>query len=106
MEKVEVGEIKVITTHAVMFEVVFTLERFYKKGKIEIRDLLLPLLELRNIKLEGKRSLRTIFDIYIGKNISFIDAYHAVFMEKENINEVISFDHDFDRIEKIKRIEP
>jgi predicted nucleic acid-binding protein len=105
-EKIERGEVKVVTTPAVMFEIVFTLERFYKKNKLEIRDLILPILELPHIKIEGKQSLKKIFDIYIDKNISFIDAYHAIFMEKEGLNEVISFDRDFDRIEGIKRIKP
>lgn len=106
LEKIERAEVKVITTHAVMFEVVFTLERFYKKSKSEIRNLILPLLELPGIKIKGKQSLKKIFALYIEKNISFIDAYHAVFMEKEGLQEVISFDHDFDRIEGITRTEP
>lgn len=105
-EKIERGDVKVVTTTAVLFEVVFTLERFYKKSKLEIRDLALPLFEIPDIKIEGKQALKKIFTIYITKNISFIDAYHAVFMEKETLKEVISFDHDFDRIEGIKRVEP
>jgi len=105
-KRIEQGEIKVITTYAVIFEIVFTLERFYKKSKKEIRDLILPLLELPKIKIKGKKSIGKIFNIYIDKNISFIDAYHAAFMEKEGLKEVISFDRDFDRIEGIKRKEP
>ena len=105
-EKIERGELKVVTTHAVMFEVVFTLERYYKIKKAEIRDLVLPLLELPDVKIEGKQSLRKIFGIYIDKNISFIDAYHAVYMEKEGLTEVVSFDRDFDRIDGVKRTEP
>jgi predicted nucleic-acid-binding protein len=89
-----------------MFEIVFTLERFYKKSKLEIRELILPILELSTIKIEGKQSLKKIFAIYIDKNISFIDSYNAIFMEKKGLNEVISFDHDFDRVQGVKRIEP
>ena len=106
LEKIEQGELKVITTTAVMFEVVFTLERYYKRSKTEIRDLILPLLELPNIKIEGKQSLRKIFNIYINKNISFIDSYHVMFMEKEGLDKIVSFDRDFDRIETLKRLEP
>jgi len=105
-EKIERGELKVVTTLAVMFEVVFTLERYYKIKKTEIRDLVLPLLELPDVKIEAKQSLHKIFNIYVDKNISFVDAYHAVFMEKEGLTEVVSFDHDFDRIEDVKRVEP
>jgi predicted nucleic acid-binding protein len=105
-EGLERGEAKALTTHAVMFEIVFTLERFYKKNKTEVRDLTLPFLELPTIQIEGKQSLRKIFALYVKKNISFVDAYHAVFMEKEGITEVISFDRDFDRIEGLTRREP
>jgi uncharacterized protein len=105
-EKIERGEIKVVTTYIVLFEAVFTLARTYKLNKEQIRDALLPLFELPNIHIEGKRKLRKIFQIYIKKNISFVDAYHTVLMETKKIDEVVSFDRDFDRIEDIKRIEP
>lgn len=106
IQKLENGEIKGVVTLGVIFEVVFTLERFYKLTKSEICEVVLPLFEFSNIKFEGKQNLKYIFSIYSEKNISFIDAYHVVFMEKEKISEIISFDQDFDKISTIKRIEP
>lgn len=36
--------------------------------------------------------------------ISFFDAMYVALMRKENIGEIVSFDRDFDKVEKIVRI--
>jgi predicted nucleic acid-binding protein len=105
-EKIERGEIKAVTSDIVVFEVVWTLGRYYKKSKQEINDAVLPLLELPHIRLPGKRRLRRVFDLYLRLNIPFADAYHIVFMEQNKLNEIISFDHEFDKVQGINRKEP
>jgi uncharacterized protein len=89
----------------VVFEVVFTLERGYRRSKTEIQSAVLPLLELPGILLPRKRKFREVFRLYIDKNISFADAYHAVMMRKLNLSEIVSFDRDFDRIPAVTRVE-
>jgi uncharacterized protein len=106
LRRIEVGSLKVHTADTVVFEVVFTLERFYKQSKEAIREAFLPLLELPGIVLPGKRRFRRVFTYYIDKNIAFADAYHAVVMESLNLREIISFDRDFDRLETVQRVEP
>jgi len=105
-EKIERGELKAVTSDIVVLEAVWTLGRYYKKNKQEIRDALLPLLELTHIHIPGKRRLRRVFDLYVGLNIPFADAYIIVFMEKNNLNQIVSFDHEFDKVEGIERKEP
>jgi predicted nucleic acid-binding protein len=90
----------------VIFEVVFTLERGYRRSKTEIQSAVLPLLDLPGIVLPGKRKFREVFRLYVEKNISFADAYHAVMMRKLELSEIVSFDRDFDRVSSVKRIEP
>jgi uncharacterized protein len=90
----------------VVFEVVFTLERGYRRSKTEIQSAVLPLLELPGILLPRKRKFREVFRLYIDKNISFADAYHALMMRKLNLSEIVSFDRDFDRIPAVTRVEP
>ena len=90
----------------VIFEVVFTLERGYRRSKTEIQSAVLPLLELPAMVLPRKRKFREVFRVYIEKNISFADAYHVVMMQQLHLSEVVSFDRDFDRIPSIKRVEP
>src|SRR5438093_1482278 len=82
------GEIQVRTSEIVIFEVVFTLERTYKKPKSEIRDSLLDLLAFPAIVLPGKQHFVRVFDYYINLNISFADAYHVVLMERLHLAEI------------------
>jgi predicted nucleic acid-binding protein len=90
----------------VIFEVVFTLECGYRRSKSEIQSAVLPLLEMPSIVLPRKRKFREVFGLYIEKNISFADAYHAVMMRKLELTEIVSFDRDFDRIPAVTRVEP
>lgn len=106
LERVENGEIEVHTADTVVFETVFTLERHYKRPRDKIRDALLPLLGLSGIVLPGKRRYRTVFDIYIERNVSFADAYHAVLAEHLKLDQIVSFDRGFDRVLDVRRVEP
>jgi uncharacterized protein len=106
LRRIEQGAVKVRTADTVIFETVFTLERFYKQPKAPIREALLPLIELPGIELPGKRRFRQVFAYYVEQNISFADAYHAVLMESLRLTQMVSFDRDFDRISTVQRVEP
>jgi len=106
LQRIEQGSLKVRTADTVIFETVFTLERVYKKSKEAIRNAFLPLIELPGIILPGKRRVRRVFAYYIEKNISFADAYHAVLTESFGLEQIVSFDRDFNRISSITRVEP
>jgi uncharacterized protein len=106
LARVERGEIQVRVSDIVVFEVVYTLQRSYRNPEAQIREALLPLLELPGIILPGKRGLRAAFDLYVEKNISFADAYHAVLMKSTGMDQIVSFDREFDRVPGIERVEP
>lgn len=71
-----------------------------------IRDALVPLIELPGIVLPGKQRFRKVFSHYVEHDISFADACHAALMERLKLDEIVSFDGDFDRMPGIKRVEP
>ena len=104
--RIERGELRAHTSDVVVFELVFNLERRFRERRSQIRDSMLALLELPGIVLPDKQRIQLAFELYLGHNISFPDAYHAVLMEQLQITEVISFDRDFDRVPGIARIEP
>lgn len=106
LPRVENGEVEVHLADTVVFETVFTLQRRYKKSRAEIRTNLLPLLELPGMVLPGKRKFREVFALYVERNLPFADAYHAVLMEQLHLQEMVSFDTDFDKIPGIRRQEP
>src|SRR5579859_4320725 len=74
LTRIEQGEIRVRTSDTVIFETVFTLQRRYRSSRSEIRDNLLPLIELPGVDLPGKRAYRKVFDLYVNLNIPFADA--------------------------------
>jgi predicted nucleic acid-binding protein len=106
LARVEHGEIKVRTSDTVVFEMVFTLQRQYGVSKADIRDNLLPLLELPGIVLPGKRRLRKVFDLYVDLNLPFADAYHVALMQRLGLRHIISFDKEFSRVPGVTRVEP
>ena len=106
LARLERGEAKARTSDVVIAEVVFVMERSYHVPKEEIRDHLLPIILFRGLALPRKRLYLQTFELYIGKNISFADAYNVALMESLQITAVASYDQHFDRIEGIRRFEP
>lgn len=103
--KIDREAIRVQLSWLVIFEAVFVLQNSHKLPKAEIAQKLLPLFLPKNIILENKDLLKLTFDYYVDKNISFADAYHAALMTKKKISRIFSFDCDFDKFPKIKRLE-
>jgi uncharacterized protein len=104
--RVERGEEKVITSPLVIFETIYTLQSFYKVSREIIREQLLSIISMRSLHLPDKNLYHRAFDLYISKNISFADAYNAVYMQAEEISQIYSWDRDFDKIDGITRLEP
>ena len=106
LARIERGELQARTTDIVIFETVYTLQRFYKQPKGKIRDALLPLINLPGIVLPGKRRLAQIFDLYVSLNMPFADAYVAVETRRLGLTDIVSFDREFDKLPDISRVEP
>ncbi len=104
--RVERGEEKIITSSLVIFETIFTLQRFYQVPRQRIKELILPIISLRGLYLPGKSVYYRAFDLYVTKNISFADAYNAAYMQADQVFSIYSWDTDFDKIEGIVRLEP
>jgi len=106
LKKIEKGEEKAITSPLVIFELVFTLQKYYKLPRKEIKELLLPLINLRGLKLPYKSIFERALEMYPKVNISFADLFNYLFILEEGITEIYSYDEDFDKLEGIKRIIP
>lgn len=106
LKRIERGEIEVLISEIVVFEVVFTLQRQFKVTRDTIRALIVPLIELPGIILPGKRRMLEVFDRYVESGLSFADAYHVVLMQHLAVSRIVTFDTDFDRIPGVQRIQP
>lgn len=106
--RVERGEEQVITSDLVIAETVFTLQspRQYGLSRDRIRQLIEPIVGLPGLRLPNKALYRRAFDLYCGQRISFTDAFNVAYMERHGLNEVYSYDTDFDRVRGIRRIQP
>jgi predicted nucleic acid-binding protein len=104
--RIEQGAIRVRIADSVVFEAVFMLSRLYRRSKLEIRDALLPIIDLPNVVLPGKGRFHEVFDVYVELNLSIVDAYHAVLMKRLGLHEILSFDRGLDRVAGIRRVEP
>jgi predicted nucleic acid-binding protein len=44
--------------------------------------------------------------LYVDRNIAFADAFNAAYMQARGLNEIYSWDTDFDAIAGLARVEP
>ena len=58
-----------------------------------------------NLKLVDEELKKKTVMLYKEKNIDIVDAYFVSLMEQHKISKIFSFDHDFDKISGIKRLE-
>lgn len=106
LQRIERGEERVVTSQAVIFETVFTLQRFYKVPRPEVQALVLPIIMLRGVQLPNKPLYQEAFDLYVKQKISLPDAWNGVFMRARGLSEIYSWDTDFDEMAWLTRVEP
>lgn len=105
VQKILNGKNALIIPDIVIAEVVWTLNRFYKWPKDKIIEFLVVLLKSSNIEF-NEPIIFSSFNTFLKNNIKYTDAYISELMRDSNIEEIYSFDRDFDKISGIKRVEP
>lgn len=104
--RVERGEERVVVSSLVVFELVFTLQSFYRIPRQQIADTVAPLLLLPGIELMEKRQFVRALEVYAGTTVSFTDACAVSTMEARGLHEIYGWDTVFDGLAGITRIEP
>jgi len=100
------GKIALVTSGMVIAELVWTLLSYYKVAKAEVVEKISIIVSTENLYVPDKNIITDALVLYSRKNIDYIDAYNAVFMKYHGLDEIYSYDRDFDAIEDIKRMEP
>lgn len=101
------GDISLITTSMVIAEIVWTLESFYKETKDEIQQMVLSFLNTPGLEVDNGELVIRALRWYVDKNIDFIDAYNAAWMEIHDITTIYTFDQNhFSRIEGLTVLNP
>ena len=100
------GKMALVTSGMVIAELIWTLLSYYKVAKADIVAKVTIIVSTENLFIPDKNIIADALVLYSRKNIDYIDAYNAVFMKYHGLDEIYSYDRDFDAIESIKRMEP
>ena len=106
--KAERKEILLTTSESVIAEIVYILSSrsLYNLSREEVRKRLYPILNLKGLKLKNKNTYMEALDVYVSKKIDFEDALTFSLMKKEGIEDIYSYDRDFNKFSEITRKEP
>jgi predicted nucleic acid-binding protein len=103
----ENGPPRARVTDPVVFEAVFTMERFFKIPRIDIANELRRLIALPGIDCPRIQLLRETFDVYPRElGLSFVDCHVAIEAVMSGVGRVVSFDRKLGRIPGLTRLEP
>ena len=94
------------TTDLVIAEIVWVLESFYELPKNEVQDKVEKILNTPNLICPHKDLILSALILYSEKNIDYIDAYNALILKENGIEELYSYDKHYDRIDWLTRLEP
>lgn len=106
LESVERGSERVAVSPMVIFEVVFTLQSYYKVPREDIRAKVSTLIDLRGLSLDCNAAFVEALDLYCEAGIPFADAFNACYMKSRGLTEIFTYDEDYDRVKGIKRVAP
>ena len=94
------------TTDLVIAEIVWVLESFYELPKNEVQDKVEKILNTPNLICPHKDLILSALVLYSEKNIDYIDAYNALILKDNGIEELYSYDKHYDKIDWLTRLEP
>ncbi len=101
------GEISFVTSPLVIAEIVWTLESYYKEPREDIKEKILIFLNTPGLEIVNAGLILQAIRWYVDKNIDYIDAYNAAWMDGHGIKTVCTFDQKhFSRLEGINVLTP
>lgn len=105
-EKATKNQIKLVTLSIVIIEISWVLLSFYKESKKEAIKKIKTIIFWENLEILDRDILLSAVDLFEKNNLDFIDAYVASWLEAKKIKQIYSYDHDFDKLENVSRLEP
>ena len=101
------GKIALTTSLQVIAEIIWTLESFYKLEKDEIASKVEKILNTPNLECAESSLIFMALDLYVHRNIDFIDAYHAFHMKDRGLTRILTYDRKhFARVPWLEAMEP
>ncbi|MBI3962347.1 MAG: PIN domain-containing protein [Deinococcus sp.] len=106
--RAERGEVHLVTSESVVAEVVNVLSSpaLYRLPRTEVARLVRPLLEVKGLGIDHKRSVLNALDLYAKSNLDFEDCLSVEHVRRAGLPGIYSYDRGLDRIASVKRLEP
>ena len=105
LEFLEKGE-KLWTSSFVISEIEWVLRSGYELKKEEIVAYLKRIFSLSGLRIESRRGLFLVLEIYERTNVDWVDCVNALLMKKKGLKEVFSYDKHYDKFDWVVRREP
>ena len=106
VEKLLKSKIKLLLSDVILAETVWVLDSYYKWDRSKIVESLSLLIKLPSIVCNKFLLAETLTILGRQKNFDFADAYSIALMRMSKIRDIYSYDHDFDKIQGVNRLEP
>jgi len=92
LQKAASGELTLSTHPLVVAEIVWALSKVYRLTSREIQRLILGIINTDGIQLEMEELVTQALDLFVNKNIDFVDAYSICWMKATNLMTAYTFD--------------
>lgn len=107
LHKAEQGKSRLVTNSMVIAEIVWTLESYYGLKQDDIQNKVLAILNTPGLDVSDNNLVLKAIIWYAEKNVDFIDAYNAAWMEQEGIEKIYTFDQKhFARFDDVEALKP
>jgi predicted nucleic acid-binding protein len=107
LRQADQGKILLVTNSIVIAEIVWTLESYYQLEHGDIQNKVLAILNTPGLEILDSNLILKAIIWYAEKNVDFIDAYNAAWMEQKGIEKIYTFDQKhFARFDDVEVIRP
>lgn len=100
------GKERAMTSTMVIAEIVWVLERTYRRPRREVADFVMSLLALPHLVLTERGLVKAAIASYVAQGVDFIDAYNAALMAAKGVTIIYTYDRHFTQISGVEAREP
>jgi len=107
LRRAATGELTLVTNVLVLAEIIWTLESYFHLPAVEIKEKALAIVNTPGLQVADSDLILQAVVWYADRNVDFIDAFNAAWMQSQGLEVVCTFDRKhFSRLEGIKVLIP